>query len=183
MAGQSPDSVIRWCRLNGRVINEYTRARTPRMSRQPKRGPKLPTERLGASAVKSATRSRQCGRRAFETALVGFKALEFGADGNLVGVACPDDEISGRFLLCLFWVGALQPGGVGRARRAWCLAYRAHDVALSQGTCICPRRQDNGFGVPVLAGLYAGRPRSPINLGDRIEHLSASLGGRSSLWR
>jgi len=113
-------------------------------------------------------------RRAFGTALVVPKALECGADGNLVGVARPDDEVGGRFLLCLPWVGAPQPGRVGRALQAWCFAHRGN-VALPQGTCICLRRQDDGLRVPVLAGPYTGRPRSPVSVGDRIEHLDAPL--------
>jgi hypothetical protein len=45
-------------------------------------------------------------RRTFGTALVGFKALESAADGNLVGLARPDDEVGGGFLLSLPWIGA-----------------------------------------------------------------------------
>jgi hypothetical protein len=62
------------------------------------------------------------------TAPVDFKALEFGADGNLVGLARSDDEVGGGFLLFLPWIGALQPSGVGRALWAWCLAHR-NDIA------------------------------------------------------
>jgi len=106
--------------------------------------------------------------RAFGTALVGPKALESGANRNLVGVDRPDDEVRGRFRRCLPCVGALQSGRVGWPLLTWCLTHRGN-VALPQRTCICLRRQDDGLRVPVLAGSYGGCPRSPISVGDRGE--------------